>query len=106
MKAAFLYADDGLVAPTDLGWLQSAFDTLTGLFDRVGLRKNVRKTVGIVCQPFRTDRVQEEEAYTQRTAGEGQSYKERQLERVLSLECGRDLERGSLVAHRQTQNGV
>ena len=33
-KAAFFYADDGVVTSTDPGWLQSAFDLMTGLFDR------------------------------------------------------------------------
>ena len=37
VKAAFFYADDRLVASTDPGWLQTSFDKLTGLFDRVGL---------------------------------------------------------------------
>ena len=34
---AFLYPDDGLVASTDLVWLQGAFDSNTGLFGGVGL---------------------------------------------------------------------
>ena len=38
VQALFFYADDGLVAYIDPGWLQSEFDTLTGIFDRVGLR--------------------------------------------------------------------
>ena len=41
VKAEFFYADNEVVASTDLGWLQSAFDFLTGLFDWVGLWKNV-----------------------------------------------------------------
>ena len=48
VKAGFFYADNGLVASTDPGWLQSDFDTLTGIFGRVGLRKNMRKTVGML----------------------------------------------------------
>ena len=51
VKAAFFYADSGLVASIDPGWLQSRFDTLTGIFDRVGLQTNVRKTVGMVWRP-------------------------------------------------------
>ena len=47
----FFNADDGVVASTEPGYIQSAFDLLTGMFDRVGLRKNVRKTVRMVCQP-------------------------------------------------------
>ena len=43
-----------MVASTDSGWLQLAFDTLTGLFDQVVLEKNVCKIVGMVCKPCRT----------------------------------------------------
>ena len=43
VQAAFFNADDGMVAFADLGWIQTAFNTLTGLFGRVGLRTNVRK---------------------------------------------------------------
>ena len=44
-RANFFYADYGLVASTDPVWLQRAFDTLTGMFERVKLRTNVWKTV-------------------------------------------------------------
>ena len=37
VKADFFYEDNGLVASTYPGWLQSEFDTLPGLFGRVGL---------------------------------------------------------------------
>ena len=46
--ATFLYAQDGLVASTDPEWLQGAFNALTRLFDRVGLRKNVIMTVRMI----------------------------------------------------------
>ena len=42
------YADGGMVASSDLRWLQGYFNTLAGLFERVGLRNNFRKTVGMV----------------------------------------------------------
>ena len=88
------------------GWIQSAFDTLMGLFDQVGLRINIHKTVGMVCRPFRTSGVRADKAYTRRMEGDGQSFKERQWERVLCPECGKETAKGSLVAHRQNQNGV
>ena len=44
VKAAFFYADDGMGASTYPGWLQLEFDMLTGTFDWVSLRTNVRKT--------------------------------------------------------------
>ena len=60
-----------------------AFDMLTGIFDRVGLRTNVRKTVGMVWRPCRAAGVRADEAYTRRMTGEGRSFKERQREKVL-----------------------
>ena len=44
---AIFYAYDRMVASTDPGWTQTSFYTLTGLFDRVGPKKNVQKTVGM-----------------------------------------------------------
>ena len=106
MKVAFFYANDGMVASTYPGWIQSAFDMLTGLFDRVGLRMNVRKTVGVVCRTFRASGVRADEAYTQSMKGEEGRFRERQRERVLFLECGKELAKESLVTHRQNQHGV
>ena len=49
---ALLYADDGMVASLDPRWLQDAFSTLVGLFDRVGLWTNVGKIFVMVCCLF------------------------------------------------------
>ena len=57
VQISLLYADYGMVASTDLVWLHITFDTLTGLFYCAGLKMNVRKTVGMVCHPYRTVRV-------------------------------------------------
>ena len=46
---SLFYADDGTFASSDLQWFQRVFSTLVGLFNRVGLRTNVRKTAGMVC---------------------------------------------------------
>ena len=62
VKEEFFYADDRMVAPTNPGWLQTALDTLTGLFDWVGLQENVIKTAGMVCQPSRAAGVRSYEA--------------------------------------------
>ena len=50
-QVALFYADNGMVTSSNPGWLQCAFNTLVGLFDRVGLQTNVGKTVGMVCRP-------------------------------------------------------
>ena len=49
IRASFFYVDNGLIASTRPEWLQGAFDTLTGLFDQVGLQTNIVKTVGMLC---------------------------------------------------------
>ena len=50
-QAALFYADDGMVVSSDPRWLQWAFNALVSLFERVGLRTNVGKTVSITCRP-------------------------------------------------------
>ena len=102
----FFYADDRVVASTNQGWLQTVIDTLTGLFDRVGLKANIKKTVGVVCRPFWVAVIQADKSYTRGIIGVGRIYKERQQERVQCPEFGKDLVRGSLAAHRQNQHGV
>ena len=71
VKADFFYADDEMVASTDPGCLYTTFDTMTGIFGRVGLRINVRKTVGVVCHQCRAAGVWVEEAYIRRMTGKG-----------------------------------
>ena len=83
VEATFFYAVDGMVASTYPGWLQSSFDMLTGIFDLVGLRTNIRKTLGMVCRPCQAAGVQADEAYTDRMTGKERRSKERQRERVL-----------------------
>ena len=106
VKVALFYADSVMVDSTDTGWLQSVFDKLTGIFGWVGLRENFRKTTGMVCKPCREAGVQADEVNTRQMAGEGHIFKERQRERVLCPECRKELAKGSLVAHHQTQHGV
>ena len=43
-----------MVASSDPGWLHGGFSTLIGLFDRLGLNANVRKTVAMVFRPFQS----------------------------------------------------
>ena len=50
-QAALFYADNGNVDTYDPRWLHGVFNNLVGIFDRVGLHKNARKTVGMVCHP-------------------------------------------------------
>ena len=60
------YAVDGLVASTDLYWLQGGVDTQKGLFNRVVLLTNFVKTVSMVCLPYRAAVNQSDTAYKRR----------------------------------------
>ena len=53
------------------------FSTLIGMFDRLGLKTNFRKKVGIVCYPIQAEGTQSEAAYGRRMTGAGPSYQER-----------------------------
>ena len=48
VKEEFFNLYNRMVASTNPGCLQTAFDMLTVLFNRVGMKKNVKKTVGMV----------------------------------------------------------
>ena len=47
-KMALFYMDGVMIASPYPGWLQGAFRTMVAMFNRVGLRMNVEKTVGMV----------------------------------------------------------
>ena len=47
-RTALFYMEYILVASTDPEWMQGVFETLTGLFERLGLRTNTSKTVGML----------------------------------------------------------
>ena len=76
-----------MVALSDPHWLQWAFNALVGLFERVGLRTNVGKTVSMTCRPCPATGNQSEEAYGREMTGEGPTYRERQKELVECGEC-------------------
>ena len=94
-----------MLASSDPGWLQKAFGTLLGLIDWVGPRKNVRKTVGMVCRPCQAAGTQSEAAYEQRMTGAGLSYRERQQVRVQCSEYGEDMVLWLLAVHQHMHHG-
>ena len=104
-KAALFYAYDGMVASLDPRWLQGAFNTLLGLFDRAGLRTNVGNTVVIVCHPCQSAGNLTTEAYGRRVTGVGPTYRERLKGQVACGECREVLAVGSLSSNLMTQHG-
>ena len=80
------YANDGMVGASDPAWLQGALSALVAIFDRVGLRTNVDKTVSMACHPCWVGTGnQTTEGYRRKLTGDGSSFRERQKERVA---CG------------------
>ena len=86
--AAFFYADYGLFEFTDPVCMQEAFNTLTGMFGRLGIKTNFEKTVRIIFRPLRAAGTHSETAYEQCMTGEGLTYRERQRVRVQCSDCG------------------
>ena len=74
-QAALFYVDDGMAALSDPFWLQGAFNTLVGLFDRVGLRTNSGKTFGMVCNPCQAAGNLSTAEYRRRVTGVGPTYR-------------------------------
>ena len=104
-QTALFYANDGMVASSDPGWLQGAFNTLVGLFYSVGLWINAGKTVGMVYHPCQVDRNLTTEAYGRRVTGVGPTYRERLKGQVACGKCGYILAVGSMPSHLMTQRG-
>ena len=52
-QSAVFYANDGMVVLSDPAWIQGDFSAPVAIFDRVGLRTNVKKTVSMACHPCR-----------------------------------------------------
>ena len=84
-----------MVSP-DLVWLQEYFDTLTGLFNSLGLRNNSRKMVGMIYHPCRAPGNHPEAAYKRQMNGEGLTYLTINRLRVKLPDCGAGLVAWSL----------
>ena len=76
------------------------------IFDRMGLRTNVAKTVSIDFKPFRVLVGNSAEAYGLRMTGETHTYREHLHQRVRYPESKVELAAGSLASYSQAQNWV
>jgi hypothetical protein len=104
-KCVLFYADDGLVAAMDKGWVQESFDTLINLFERVGLRTNTQKTKAMICTPGHISGRQSDYVYERRMTGSGDNFQARQRRRVTCSICKASLAHSSIATHRRVQHG-
>jgi hypothetical protein len=101
---ACFYADDGLVMSQDPAMLQRAFDILTGIFDRVGLRTNIKKTEVMAFVPGRVRKCLSADAYWARMDADfREGYKGGTTECEI---CGKELTEGSMRGHLESQHGI
>ena len=86
-----------MVVSSDPAWIQGAFSALVAIFNRVGLRTNVGKTVSMACHPCQAGAGNRTEVgYSRRLTGVGKAYTERQREIVGCGECGTVIVAGSM----------
>ena len=105
-QSAVFYAGDGMVVSSEPAWLQGAFSALVAIFDRVGLRTKVNKTVSMACNPCRAGAGNRTAAgYSWRLTGVGKTFTERQRERVACGECGTVIAAGSMLSHMMARHG-
>jgi hypothetical protein len=98
------FVDDGLVAARCPEWLQTSFNILIPLFERIGLRTNAEKTKVMMCLPGKIQVAQTEEEYASQQTGFGTSTTKR---RCVDCEvCGASLAAESLRSHLETQHDI
>ena len=97
------FVDNRLVAARCPVWLQSSFDILIKLFERIGLLANLDKTKTVTCVPGRIQVAWTEEEYTNQQAGNTTTSKRHWVECEV---CGTSLVAGSLQSHLETQQDI
>ena len=98
---ACFYTDDGLIACCDPDLLQCAFNELTKLFERCGLKTNVKKTEAVTFAPGKICVCDAEDGYRARMDAEFR--KNRGSRMVQCNLCSAELAAGSLQSHLETQ---
>ncbi len=85
-------------------WLQSSFNTLITLFERIGLQMNAVKTKVIMCLPGNIQVAQTEEEYASQQMGLGTSTTK--CRHVDCKVCGASLAAASLQSHLETHHDI
>ncbi len=97
------FVDDGLVSTRCLVWLQSSFDILTQLFERIRLLANADKMKVMICMPGKIRVAPTETEYASQWAGSTTTTK---CCWVVCDVCGASLVAESLRSHLETQHDI
>ncbi len=99
------YMDDGVLSARDPVWLQSVFDILIDLFERVSLKTNAKKTQVMMCIPGKIRESWTKEVYHDSRLGLT-SLTDQKCLRVDCKICSERLQASSLQSHLKTQPNV
>jgi hypothetical protein len=102
---AIFYVDDAYLASRDPDFLQQALDVLVGLFARVGLETNMKKTQTIICTPGRI-RTQLPKASYQRMKRGLVTAEEWDSRKVQCRQCGTSTTASSMRRHLADQHEI
>jgi hypothetical protein len=98
------FVNNRLVAARCPEWLQTSFDILITLFERISLQTNAKKTKVMTCLPGKMRVSQTEEVYASQQMGLGTSTMKH---RCVDWEvCGTSLMAESLQSHLETQHNI
>jgi hypothetical protein len=97
------FMDNGLVSTRYPVWLQSSFDILTQLFERIGLLANANKTKVMICVPGKIRVAPTEMEYASQQAGNTTTTKRCWVDCDV---CGASLAAESLQSHLETQHDI
>jgi hypothetical protein len=97
------FVDDGLVSTRCPVWLQSSFDILAQLFERIGLLANADKTKVMICVPGKIQVTPTETEHASQRAGNTATTKHRRVDCDV---CGASLAAESLRSHLETQHDI
>jgi hypothetical protein len=97
------FVDDGLVSARCPEWLQSSFDILIKLFERISLLANADKAKVMICVPGKIQSAQTEVEYTSQQVGNTTTTKRCRVDCDV---CGASLAAKSLQSHLETQHDI
>ena len=84
--------------------MQQDLNKIIGLFEKVGLKTNEKKTKYMVFRGPAAPFSLSDKAYARRCTGKGESYEERRKAQVKCDICGKEMKQGSLQRHMMQQH--
>ena len=95
------YVGDGLLGYWDMEWLQGTLNALVGMFQQIDLATNFAKSKTMTCYPGSIISWMSQELLVHNSTGQGYTYQEHLMRRLLCQDCEEDMTAGSLIAHCQ-----